>query len=753
MGQNFRIISPIYNARPWAERFIRGIRDQIYPDWKVVVIDDASDDGTYEYLCELAADEDRITVVRNSQRRLALTNVVQGIHAMHCDDEDVLVFLDGDDWFSDGGVLDYLNGVYAKRDVWITWGSYVVHPSGQRGRNARPLPLFHDVRKGHFIFSHLKTAKHFLWRNIVDADLRDSRTGDYYRASWDNVVMRPMIEMAGRRHSRFIRRVLYVYNSENPRCNQSVNPSLQKACKQEVYGRARYRRRTRQELTAAGRRRVILALTPWVEQKNLGDHAQALLIERWIRSQWPDAHFSEFDIRQTDKLLQEPLAPGDLIILCSGGNTGDVWIEAEHARRQILKTFRGNRIISLPQTIDFRDPREFETSKRIYNDHPDLTFCARDGYSYALAKEHFPNAKVLLAPDIVLTHKYERHVERKGVLLCLRMDRLSTLSREHAESLKASCEAQGYACRFINTRIDEPVPDREEGCRRMWDIFSASEGVISNRLHGTLFSVITGTPCVIIPPANHKISEMHLWLRDIPFVRFCHRPEEASEILRQVMDEPRHYDPAWAREYYAGLTARIDADRVYVKEEALLGLLRSCRSAKAWSQLKVPPTLIEAIMQAGLCGTFDGDAGRLRFRVISDAGEIADLTGQCLGCTDDPPSHIILVGHDSSAPASSAAIDVPGPDNVAAAIQNMRLYCETVGISTCRLVRPTSRQTAHPVANTVPSATFTTGIALGYAKDKGSVSATSASVPVAGSDDEGRLGESLVPDQLLNRRM
>jgi len=753
MGQNFRIISPIYNARPWAERFIRGIRDQTCPDWKAMVIDDASDDGTYDYLRELAAGEDRITIVRNPQRRLALANVVQGIRAMNCDDDDVLVFLDGDDWFSDGGVLDYLNGVYARRDIWITWGSYVVHPSGHRGRNARPLPLFYDVRKGHFIFSHLKTAKHFLWRNIADADLRDAGTGDYYRASWDNVVMRPMIEMAGRRHSKFIRRVLYVYNSENPRCNQNVNPSLQKACKQEVYGRARYRRRTRQELIAAGRRRVILALTPWVEQKNLGDHAQALLIERWIRSQWPDASFSEFNIRQTDKLLHEPLAPCDLIVLCSGGNTGDVWIEAEHARRQILKTFRANRIISLPQTIDFRDPGEFETSKRIYNDHPDLTFCARDCYSYALAREHFHNAKVLLAPDIVLTYKYERHVERKGVLLCLRMDKLSTLSREQAENIKASCEAQGYACRFINTRIDEPIPDREEACRRMWDIFSASEGVVSNRLHGTLFSVITGTPCVIIPPANHKISEMHLWLRDIPFVRFCHRPEEASEILRQVMDAPRHYDPAWAREYYASLTARIDADRVYVKEEALLGLLRSCRSAKAWSRLKVPPALIELIVQAGLCGTFDGDAGRLRFRVISDAGEIADLTGQCLGCADDPPSHIILVGHGFSDSVPSTGIEVAGRDSVAAAIQNMRLYCETIGISTCRLALPTDRQEGHPVPGAAPGATFPTGIALGYAKEKGPLSEASAGVPVAAVRDKGRLDESPVPDPLLSRRM
>ncbi len=706
MDQIFRIVSPVYNARPWIDRYVQSVTSQTYPHWTATIIDDVSDDGTYERLCELAADDRRITVIRNRERRQALANVVHTIRDLRCDDEDVIVFLDGDDWLSGPDVLDYLNQAYARKDVWITWGSYVFHPSGRRCRNAKWLRPFYDVRKDHFIFSHLKTAKHFLWKNIADADLRDTRTGDYYRASWDNAIMRPMVEMAGRKHSRFIRKVLYIYNYENPLNDQKKIPSQQRACKDEIYNRPRYQRKTRQELIAACRKRVILSLTPWVKQKNLGDHAQALLIRQWIKRQWPEAHFSEYDIRQTDELVQEHLGPDDLIILCSGGNVGDVWIEAEHTRRKILETFTANPILSLPQTIDFHDRSELETSKRIYNAHPNLTFCARDAYSYALAREYFSRAKILLVPDVVLTHKHDRPLQRNGVLLCLRGDVQSALQQSQRDEIKAQCEADGFAGRFMDTRIHVPIPNREIACREAWDSFAASEGVITDRLHGAIFAMITNTPCVILPVDNHKISEAHFWLRHIPFVRFCHRIEEAAALLKAVMAESCDYDPSWAREYYDGLVSRMNGKRICVKEEALLGLLQSCGSTRAWSDLKITSPVIADIVQAGSCASLDDGGQQLRFRVVSEPDEISDLADRHLDQREDLPSHIICVDRDAApAPGRGPEEDAARGDAIIAAIQNMRLYCETIGISTCMLSRRVD-------------AGFEAGIALGYAKEK-----------------------------------
>ncbi len=727
MTQNFKIVSPIRNARPWVDRFVRSIRTQTYPNWQAIVIDDCSDDGTYERLLELTRDESRITLVRNTHRRLALANIVLGVNSICTSDEDVIVLLDGDDWLSDEAVLDYLNALYEEDEVWITWGSFALHPGGERGTTARPLPWLYSIRKGHFIFSHLRTAKHFLWKNIKDEDLRYRETQDYYPSAWDNALMRPMLEMAGRRHSRFVSRILYVYNTENPANDQKVDPELQKRCRQEIYDRPPYRRMTKRELLQATGQHVILALTPWPQQKNLGDHAQALLVERWIRSQWPQACVQEYHVRETDRLLKRRLNRTDIIVLCSGGNVGDVWIENEHARRAVIQTFTDNLVISLPQSIDFRRQTELEASKVVYNGHPNLTFCARDAYSYGLAREHFHRAKVLLVPDIVLTYRYRGSRWRSGVLLCLRSDAESALEQTDAQRIRDACRQTGLTCRDVDTKLERPIEDRQREVDRMCETFAAGCAVVTDRLHGLVFAIITSTPCVVLPSANHKISAMRHWLRQIEFVRFCAKPEEVAGALEQVMNAPADYDPNWAREYYAGLLPRIQAPKLYSKEEALLDLMKSCRSAGAgngrWDGLRISATVIDDILEAGRQAACVTESDSIRFEVVSDMAQCAAVMEQCLGCTDNPPSHLILVGYEPGPISVPESDGLHGPfpvEAIGATIQNMRLYCEAIGISTCQVSLSSDQRRAIMRLSTgrQSEATFTTVLALGYAPTK-----------------------------------
>ncbi len=727
MAQHFKIVSPVHNARPWVDRFVQRVRTQTYHDWQAIIIDDCSDDGTYERLVELTREENRITLVRNTHRRLALANIVLGVNSICTNDEDVIVLLDGDDWFSDETVLDHLNGVYEDDDIWITWGSFVVHPGGRRGTTARPLPWFYNIRKGHFIFSHLRTAKHFLWKNIKDEDLRYRETQDYYPSGWDNALMRPMLEMAGRRHSRFVSRILYVYNAENPANDQKADPELQKRCRQEIYDRPPYRRMTKRELLQATRQHVILALTPWPQQKNLGDHAQALLVERWIRSQWPQACVQEYHVRETDRLLKRRLDRTDIIVLCSGGNVGDVWMENEQARRAVIQTFRDNPVISLPQSIDFRRQTELEASKTVYNGHPNLTFCARDAYSYGLAREHFHRAKVLLVPDIVLTYRYRGSLSRSGVLLCLRSDVESALEQTSAQRIRDACREAGLTCRDVDTKLERPIEDRQGKVDRMCETFAASRAVVTDRLHGLIFAIITSTPCVVLPPANHKIWAMRHWLRQIEFVRFCAKPEEVTGALEQVMNAPADYDPNWAREYYAGLLPRIQAPKLHNKEEALLDLMKSCRSTDPgngrWDDLRIPAAVIDDILEAGRQATCTPASHPIRLEVMSGTAQCAGVMEQCLGHTGNPPSHLILVGYGPGPISVHEPDGLHGPfpiEAIGATIQNMRLYCEAIGISTCQVSLSSSQRQAIRKLSTGkhPKATFTTAVALGYAQTK-----------------------------------
>jgi exopolysaccharide biosynthesis predicted pyruvyltransferase EpsI len=60
--------------------------------------------------------------------------------------------------------------------------------------------------------------------------------------------------------------------------------------------------------------------------------------------------------------------------------------------------------------------------------------------------------------------------------------------------------------------------------------------VVTDRLHGLIFSVIHGTPCVAIENSNHKIrSTWQTWLSDLPSVRLLSDPEP-EEVLGAVRE-------------------------------------------------------------------------------------------------------------------------------------------------------------------------------------------------------------------------
>jgi len=80
--------------------------------------------------------------------------------------------------------------------------------------------LFREIR---FVFSHLHSFKHLLWKNIHDLDLRDPKGGEYFRILYDLAIYFPMLEMAGRK-IKFIKETLYIYNAANPLNDAKITP-------------------------------------------------------------------------------------------------------------------------------------------------------------------------------------------------------------------------------------------------------------------------------------------------------------------------------------------------------------------------------------------------------------------------------------------------------------------------------------------------------------------------------------------------
>ena len=240
----YNIIVPFYNAENWLMKCIESIKGQHHSNFKCTLIDDLSDDMSYVTAKALTEGDDRFRVIKNSEKRYALKNIAMSIDSSDPEDEDVIILLDGDDWFASKKTLSRLNEEYEKQNCLATYGSYVIHPYGVRGPEPSRYPdeviKDNNFREDSWRASHLRTFKYKLWKNIDYNDLKDEN-GEYYKMAYDQAIMLPVLEMSSERTS-FIPEVLHVYNKENPINVDKIKALEQKQTANNIRRKKRYQR-------------------------------------------------------------------------------------------------------------------------------------------------------------------------------------------------------------------------------------------------------------------------------------------------------------------------------------------------------------------------------------------------------------------------------------------------------------------------------------------------------------------------------
>lgn len=232
----FFIIVPVYNAEQWIGSCLDSIQKQDYSNYKVVVIDDCSSDGTWKIIQKYPF----IKYQNESHNGSVIQNMVKAFEISKPDLEDIDMVIDGDDpGFADDHVLKYLDEVY-KEYVWFTYGQF--EPiSGEYKNFCKSIKNSDTYRKHEeWSISQLRTWKHWLWKHVYDCDLRDSQ-GRYFMASGDRAFSYPMIEMAGT-HIRFIEKVLYIYNDLNPLNEFRVRPNESSETANYIINKPEYKR-------------------------------------------------------------------------------------------------------------------------------------------------------------------------------------------------------------------------------------------------------------------------------------------------------------------------------------------------------------------------------------------------------------------------------------------------------------------------------------------------------------------------------
>jgi hypothetical protein len=248
---HFKIIIPVYNASSWISNCVSSVLEQEYSNYECVVCDDISTDDTYETALSLIEGVDNCRVIKNTEKKFALKNIYDAIALTNPSPSDVIVVLDGDDWFSTRFVLGNLSSKYSQKGCWMTYGSFVEYPTARIGAEATSYGEStiknNSFRKDAWRASHLKTFKFGLWDRVKKEDLLDD-DGDFYEMTYDQAMMLPMLEMSGER-SLYIPEITYVYNVSNPNAVNKTRAQKQHDLMLKIRAKQKYERLKDEDLS------------------------------------------------------------------------------------------------------------------------------------------------------------------------------------------------------------------------------------------------------------------------------------------------------------------------------------------------------------------------------------------------------------------------------------------------------------------------------------------------------------------------
>lgn len=264
-------------------------------------------------------------------------------------------------------------------------------------------------------------------------------------------------------------------------------------------------------------------------------------------------------------LLEERIGDGTLF-LQGGGNFGDRWPIDQRFREAIVARFPRNKIVCLPQSIDFADTEALKRTATLYAQHPDLTLMLREKRSYEMALAHFPNNRVEYCPDMAFGAEVARSAGGTAVDV-VKLLRADSESLGHASvNIDASSVQYDWGLRgtdlaisaavTLPTRIAHSFPRTNRllypallrsyeqtaklNLRVAQRILNLAPVVLTDRLHAAVLAAMMGKRVVAMDNANKKVSGIYdAYLHRFDNVHFASTTDEAAELVRQAVSDCR----------------------------------------------------------------------------------------------------------------------------------------------------------------------------------------------------------------------
>ena len=300
---------------------------------------------------------------------------------------------------------------------------------------------------------------------------------------------------------------------------------------------------------------------------NLGDLAQGICIRRWLKK-----HYSEYYVVEIEtnalvntrftllgKLKKCFNEKQDFIVFQSGYTTTDLGGFADIVHQAVMNVLPDSRVLMMPQTIFFKNKERKELCAKTYNAQKRMLFLARDTVSFEMAKEMFPDIEKRCYPDIVTTliGTVESNQRRDGICFCLRNDGEKYYSDDELQVLIEKCNSIADVKRLDTTKsgnVKAVVTAAEKYIYSEIEEYSKYRVMITDRYHGTILSLVAGTPVIIIKTTDHKVTTGADWFKGIydDHVFLAEDLNDAFEIAEKIYKRNEYpiLEPYFEKEYY-----------------------------------------------------------------------------------------------------------------------------------------------------------------------------------------------------------
>lgn len=281
------------------------------------------------------------------------------------------------------------------------------------------------------------------------------------------------------------------------------------------------------------------------DYSNLGDYAITLAQKKLLQDILSDRKVHVIKINQTYTRLKAILKKhetSELVTIIGGGNMGDLYYGYERKRNFIVHKMHEYKIISFPQSLIFSSSPfgilGLRRSSKEYSYHHDLLILAREELSYTKMLSYFESNRIVLCPDIVLTLDMRKKNIRSNIVLTLRNDHEGILSLKDKERILFTASELGLKVFKLDTSLDNNSSN-DDNFNHLLDIYSKSQLVITDRLHGMIFSYITGTPAIVFPNNNGKIEYSYKWISDCGYIKLIQKSD--IDHLKDFILERKDY--------------------------------------------------------------------------------------------------------------------------------------------------------------------------------------------------------------------